>query len=172
MMDPFSIIAGVIGITSAAIQSSKAFFELVNAIKGCPAEIQAVSRDVHAFYAIVFSLNAILKEVDVKNVISCDEAMVSMITNLANPLENCQMVLGELMIKIQKRLKHRSEGKGFRMSATYVKWSLCTRSEIRDLQRRLEATKSTLCSALDAVTTYVKLSNSRTVGNTDSIKTL
>ena len=104
MTDPVTIVTGVIGIATAAIQSSKVFFELVNDIKGGPAEIGSVSRDVHAFYAIVFSLNATLKEVNVKNVITCDEAMVSMIGNLAGPLENCQVVLGELMVKIQKHL--------------------------------------------------------------------
>ena len=46
------------------------------------------------------------------------------------------------------------------------------KSEIRTLQLRLEAAKSTLCSALDAVNTYVNLFTSRTVGNTDAVKTL
>jgi hypothetical protein len=172
MTDPLSIIAGVIGITAAAITSSKAFFELVNDIKGVPEEIRSVSRDVHAFYSIIFSLNVTLKEDDVKYVISGDEAMVEMTRNLAGPLDNCRAVLGELMVKIQKGFKPGSEGKGSRMSSINVKWTLFTKSEIRDLQLRLEATKSTLGSALDAVTTYVTLPTSRTVGNTDDVKTL
>lgn len=172
MTDPVSIVTGVIGIATAAIQSSKVFFELVNDIKGGPAEIRSVSRDVHAFYAIVFSLNATLKEVNVKNVITCDEAMVSMIGNLAGPLENCQVVLGELMVKIQKQFKPGLESKGFRISTRSVNWCLFTKSEIRTLQLRLEAAKSTLCSALDAVNTYVKLFTFRSVGNTDAVKTL
>lgn len=171
MTDPFSIVAGVIGIATATIQSSNVFFELMNDIKGGPAEIKSVSRDVHAFYAIVFSLKATLKEANVKNVITCDEVMVNMIGNLAGPLENCQMVLGELMVKIQKQLKPHLESKSFRMSTESVKWCLFTKGEIRGLQLRLEAAKSTLCSALDAVTTCV-LSTSRTVGNTDGVKTL
>ena len=172
MADPFSIVAGVLGIANVAVQSSKVFLELVNDIKGGPAEIRSVSRDVHAFYAIVFSLNVTLKEVNIKNVITCDEAMVNMIGNLAGPLENCQVVLGELMVKTQKQLKPRLESKGFRMGTIGLKWCLFTKSEIRGLQLRLEAAKSTLCSALDAVTTYVTLSTSRTVGNTDGVKAL
>ena len=89
-----------------------------------------------------------------------------MIGNLAGPLENCQVVLGE-----QKQLKPHLEGKGFQMSTVSVKWCLFTKAEIRGLQLRLEAAKSTLCSALDAVTTCV-LSTSRTVCITDGVKTL
>ena len=76
MTDPFSIVAGVIAIATAAIQSSKVLFELMNDIKEAPAEIESVSRDVHAFYAIVFSLKATLKEANVKNVVTCDEVLV------------------------------------------------------------------------------------------------
>ena len=171
MTDPCSVIAGIIGIATAAIQSSKVFFELLNDIKEGPTEIRSISRGVYAFSAIVFSLNTTLEEVNFNNVTTCDDAIVNIIGNLARPLENCQVVLRELTVKI-RQLKTRSESKGFRMATISLKWCLFTKSEIRGLQLRLEAAKSTLCSALDAVTTHVPLSTSRTVGNTDDVKTM
>ena len=147
-MDPLSTIAGVAGISAAAMQSVKSLFDLVDSVKGATEEMRAVSRDVHAFYSIVFSLNVTLKEEDIKGVVSGDKAMVEMIGNLKKPLDNCRAVLGELMVKVQKRI---SVDKGPRMNMAKVKWGLFTKKEVRDLQLRLEATKSTLHSALNAV---------------------
>jgi Fungal N-terminal domain of STAND proteins len=152
MADPFSIIAGVLGITTAVIQSSEVFLELVNDIRSGAEEVKAVSEDVHAFYAIVSSLHATLREVDVKDAIACDEILLTTIGNLALPLENCRVVLGELMVKIKQQLQPFPDDKRFRINTKSLKWSLFTKSEIRTLQRRLEATKTTLCSALDAIT--------------------
>ena len=149
MAEPLSIFSGIVGISAAAIKASKEVFELVDAVRGGPEEIRSISRDLHAFYSVVFSLNVSFKQKDVRDVISSDEAMVEMIGNLIGPLENCQIVLGALMVKIQKC------DKWARMSLTSLKWGLFTKSEVRDLQVRLEATKSTLISALDTITMYV-----------------
>lgn len=83
--------------------------------------MRCISRDVHAFYSIIFSLNATLKEEDIQKAISGDEAIVGMIKNLTDPLENCQAVLGKLMVKIQKRPVPNFEGKGFRTSSNNLK---------------------------------------------------
>ncbi len=135
--DPCSIIAGIIGIATAALQSSKVFFELLNDIKGGPAEIRSISRDIHAFSAILFSLNATLEKINFNNVITCNEAIVNIIENLARPLKNCQAALGELMVKI-RQLGPRSKNKEFRIATISAKWGLLTKSEIVGLQLRLE----------------------------------
>ncbi|ERF68059.1 hypothetical protein EPUS_09411 [Endocarpon pusillum Z07020] len=152
MADPFSIIAGVLGITAAVIQSSKIFLELVNDIRRCPEEVKSVSKDVHAFYAIISSLNVTLREVDVKDAIAYDDALLTTIGNLAHPLEHCRVILGELKVKIQQQLLPFPNDRRFRINSKILRWSLFTKSEIRTLQRRLEATKTTLCIALDAIT--------------------
>lgn len=172
MADPLSSIASVIGITATVIQLSKAFVELANDIRGGPEEIKSISRDVHAFCSIIFSLNATLKEEDIQKAINGDEAMAKMIQNLTGPLKNCQAVLGELMVKIQKLAVPRLEGTGFRMNSTSVKWGLFNKSELRDLQLRLEAAKSTLGRALEAVTTYITLPTPYRGYNTNHVKTL
>ncbi len=151
MAEPLSIIASVTGIATAALQSSKALLELVNDIKGSSEEINAISRDVHAFYAITYTLNTTLKEKVIIDAVGYDEAILEMIKNLSDPLSNCQAVLGELMLKIQRNLKAGSDGKGCRMN---LKWGLFTKGEVKPLQSRLEAAKATLNGALDALATY------------------
>ena len=161
MADPLSIIASVVAITAAAIRSSKTLFELVDDIKGGPEEIKSISRDTHSFYSIIFSLNATLEDTSIRDAVSGDDAMLEMIGNLTRPLSNCEAVLVELMVKIQKQLKLGSDGRGNRMSATNVEWGLFTKSEIRGLQLRLEAAKSTLNSALNGISMYGALPNFR-----------
>lgn len=151
MADPLSIIAGIAGIATAALQSSKTLFELINDIKGCSEEIKMISRDVHAFYSITYSLNAILKEKVIVDAISDDEVIVEMISNLSDPLSNCQAVLAELTLKIQRNPNAGSDGKWCRMS---LKWALFTKGEVKTLQSHLEAAKATLSSALDALAAY------------------
>ena len=153
MADPFSTIAGIISIIGAVINSSKKLFELVRHIKDADEEIQAISRDVQALHTILSSLDVSLNDEDVRHVIVGDESMAKMVGNLGNPLSNCRLVLESLTAKIQKQLRPATEGR--RPLLINVKWSLFVKGEIKDLQLRLEAAKSTLGNALDAITTYV-----------------
>ena len=154
-MDPVTgvagIVSGTIGFTRLALEASKVLLDLVNDIRKAPTEIRSVSKDIHAFYSIVFSLDIALRERDVQAVLQNDEAMVEMLGNLTVPLDSCRTVLGELMLKIQKLLKHGSKGKGLFVSS--LRWSLFNKNEIKQLQVRLETLKSTFSSALDAITT-------------------
>lgn len=61
------------------------------------------------------------------------------------------------MVKIQLLLLPYSKDKRFRKTITSLRWCLFTKNEVKALQRRLEARKSTLCGALDAVTAYEPL---------------
>lgn len=153
MADPLSIVAGVIGLAAAVYQSSKTLFELVDSIKQGPDEIKAISKDVRAFYSIIISLSATLSDSDMRNVLDGDVAMLEMVKLLNEPLSNARMVLGELMVKIQPQLKPATDGNGHRISLMNVKWGLSTKTKVRDLLLRLEATKSTLNSALTAIIT-------------------
>ena len=56
MTDPFSIIAGVVGVTAGAVKASQVLFQLVDDVRNAPQEVSAISRDAHAFYSIVYSL--------------------------------------------------------------------------------------------------------------------
>ncbi|KAL9105835.1 MAG: hypothetical protein Q9227_009043 [Pyrenula ochraceoflavens] len=162
MADPLSIAASVAGIISGAvaltrltIETSKAVIDLVSSIREAPQEIQTVGKDVHAFYSVVSSLEIALKDGDIRNTIENDKAMIDLVGNLTAPLSNCRGLLGELMVKLQKLLRSNSDGKV--LSVSSFKWAFMNRGEIRTLQIRLEAMKSTFGSALDAIVTVCSM---------------
>ncbi|KAL9593879.1 MAG: hypothetical protein Q9179_005651 [Wetmoreana sp. 5 TL-2023] len=74
-MDPLSIIASVLGITSVAAHSTKALYELIDGIRSAPPEIKNISRDTHAFYSILFSLESSLKDSKIIAVIAEDDSL-------------------------------------------------------------------------------------------------
>ena len=152
MADPISIFASVIAIATAAIQSSRAIFEITNGIKTSSREIQAISRDALAVHSTISSLHAILRkgERSAGNARD-DDAILEMARSLRVPLSNCEMVLEELVFKLQKLLKSNTRDARDWPRTTSVKWVLFVKKEVRDLQLRLEAAKSTLNTALSGV---------------------
>ena len=57
------------------------------------------------------------------------------------------------MVKMEGHLKPHPEGKGYRVNSFDLKWGLFTKGEVKDLMKKLDRTKSTLDTALGAVTT-------------------
>ena len=154
MTDPLTIFASVLAISGAAIRSLKALFDLVDGIKGAPEEIKSISKDARSLYTTISSLNATLEDAKTKEVLIDDDAMLEMIKNLTSPLSNCETVLAELVLKMQKPLKVSSDNRGDRMSTMRVRWALFIKGEARSLQFRLEAAKSTLNTALNGISVY------------------
>lgn len=150
-MDPFSVIAGVVGIASVAAQSSKALCDLIDSIRSAPDEIKNISRDTHAFYTIIFSLESSLRDAKVTALIADDEPLTALVGNLKDPLANCTSVLGQLMVKIQSFVRP-LDGERYRMSSNDLKWWY-GRRDVLDLTARVEATKATMNTGLTAVGT-------------------
>ena len=153
MTDPFSIIAGVVGVTAGAVKASQCLFQLVDDVRNAPQEVSAISRDAHAFHSIVYSLQMALEADDVRHVLGTDILMTQMIKNLNRPLENCRTILDQLLTRIQNHLKSAKDAPDFRMSVIDLKWSLYTKNEVLGLMSRLEATKATLGSAPNSICT-------------------
>lgn len=80
-----------------------------------------------------------------------DDTILEMARGLRDPLSNCEMVLEELVFKLQKQLKLTTNDTGDWTGTTSAKWRLYVRNEVKDLQSRLEAAKSTLNTALSGV---------------------
>ncbi|KAL8711912.1 MAG: hypothetical protein Q9225_007041 [Loekoesia sp. 1 TL-2023] len=150
-MDPLSAIAGVLGIVSVAAQSAKTLYELIDTVRSAPNEIKNISRDTHAFYNILFSLESSLKDVKVTAAIAEDEGLTALVGNLREPLGNCTSVLGQLMVKIQGFVRP-LDGERKRFSNNDLKWWI-GKKEILELTGRVEATKATLNTGLTAVGT-------------------
>ena len=160
-MDPLSIVAGVGAVATLAAQSATFFAQILKSINGAPAEVKTISRDVHAFYAVVFSLNTLLKDDEVMSAISTDASMVALVGSLATPLENSQALLTEIMMKMNKHHKARGGLQTRKLTKINLNWALYNKKEIRDLQLQLEATKSTLNTALSVISMYAGLNPRR-----------
>ncbi len=145
-MAELGIIASVVQLTAAAIASARALSDLVDTIKHAPEEITAISKDTHAFNKIVFSVQVALRDPVVERVVIDDAKLSEVVEGLSEPLQNCSSVLAQLKPKIQSHLKPTEDG-GLRMSSMDFKWYFKKR-DVMDCRNRLEATKSTLDTAL------------------------
>ncbi|KAL9632651.1 MAG: hypothetical protein Q9164_005185 [Protoblastenia rupestris] len=148
-MDPFSIVAGVVGVSGAAIRASSSLYELIESVRNAPAEISAVSKDAHAFNDVISSLEMTLSDSTVGSVLKDDENVIKAIKRLERPLANCLDIIEQVDAKLRSHLKPIAGG-GWRVSNLDVKWYF-TRGEVKDLVTRLESTKQTLDAALSTV---------------------
>ena len=154
MVDPLSVVASVIGVATAALQSSKTLSILINDIREASEEIDLVSRDVLAFASVVSSLKLMLGETKIQDAVSGDNTMIEVIGNLRHPLDNCETALQNLSSKLSNQLEYRNS-RTFRATGVRLRWALFAKKEAKDLQSRLGFTKATLSAALNAITTYV-----------------
>lgn len=152
MADPFSAIGCVLGILTSLITISQPVIKIVDNIRKAPREIQCISRDIRAFFSIVRSLGITLREQDIRDIVESDRAISDQICNLEEPLRNCRDVLTDLMVK-HEGFEQKGALRGFRK----LRWAIFTKDEVRSIQSSLEPMKSTLNSALNAVTMYVEV---------------
>ena len=152
-MDFISVFASVIAVATAAIQTSSQVCAFINSVKNCPEDIRSISRDVQALHSIICSIRALMIDVETRQIMSCDDSMVQMMDNLSDPLDGCQELLTQLASKLIKSSGTVSRGKPPWLNRANLKWGLHTKTEVKHLQLRLEATKSTLGAALDSITT-------------------
>lgn len=152
MADPFSITTGVLGILSSLIALSQPVIKIVDDFRKSSSEIRYLSRDIRALFSVVRSLDIALREQDIRDIDESDGAIFYQTRNLEDPLRNCRDVLTNLMVK-NEELEQRRASISFRK----LRWAIFTKGEVRSTQLRLETTKSTLNSALNAVTMYVEV---------------
>ena len=152
MADPFSAIGCVLGVLSSLIAISQPVIKIVDNVRKASHDVRCLSRDIRAFFSVVRSLDISLREQDVRDIVESDEGILFQIRNLEESLRNCRDVLTDLMIK-HEELEQKGDSMGFRK----LRWAIFTKGEIRSLQLPLETMKSTLNSALNAVTMYVEV---------------
>ena len=152
MADPFSTVGCVLGILSSLSAISQDVKKIVDNIKRASHEIRCLSRDIHAFFSLVHSLDITLREQDVRDIVEKDGAILSQIRGLQESLGNCRDVLTKLLVKHEK-IQLKGDAPCFRK----LRWAIFTKDEVRNLQLSLETMKSTLNAALNTVTMWVDL---------------
>ena len=137
MAEPISLVLRVLAFTNQAVQSSKALLELVVDIRGAPAHIKAIYKELHAFYDVVLSQDIVLTDEDVQTSISGNKNLIEIVENLTKPINNCRVILGQLILKLE-RLRNSCLG-SYDVRSTFVgvKWSLFSKNEISKLQQTL-----------------------------------
>ena len=148
-MDALAIISGVIAVSGAAIGASKSLLDIVDTIKNAPEEITAIAKDTRAFSNVVSSLETALRDHQVKEVLHGDPSMTELVEKLKEPLQNCSTILSQIKPRIQKYLKP-ANGGGSQINKRGFKWFFA-RQEVKECMTRLEATKTTLDSALTSI---------------------
>ena len=93
MADPFSTVGCVLSILSSLSAISQDVKNIVDNVKRASHEIRCLSRDIHAFFSPVHSLDITLREQDVKDIVERDGAILSQIRGLKESLGNCRDVL-------------------------------------------------------------------------------
>ena len=152
MADPVSLVLGVVALTFQAVQSSKALLELVADIRGAPRNIKAIYKEVYAFYNVISSLNTVLKDQDVQTTISGNKTLIETVESLTNPINNCQAILGQLSVKLERLRNSCLESHNGRSGFVSVKWSLFSKNEISKLRQTLEVEKLTVSVASNVIT--------------------
>lgn len=143
------ILTRVITVGTAALQCSKALYELLDNIREAPDQIIAISRDAHAFYSVVCSLDSALLDEVINSVLEKDGNLATLVGNLEQPIRNCSKTLGQMMVKIQAHVKT-SDKNDLKFSLD-LKWYF-TKRGVKEGMDRLGHDKATLDTALSALT--------------------
>ena len=152
MADLFSTVGCVLGILSSLGAISQAVKNIIDNTTRASHEIQCLSRDMHAFFSLVHSLDISLREQDVEDIVERDRAILSQIHDLKDSLRKCRDVLTKLMVKHEK-FQRKGDSKCLRK----LRWAIFTKDDVHSLQLPLETMKSTLNAALKTVTMCVEV---------------
>ena len=156
MAEPLGILAGIIGIATATIKAAKCLARLIDDYEHGSHEVHSISRDIQAFYPIVRALIAALEEERIWHLVESDEVVAETVRNLYRPLSLCRALLGELMVHIQRPVRKVTHTRTHKVAVIDAQWTFFTKTKIKTLQAQLESSKSTLCTALNVISLYVR----------------
>ena len=167
-MEAVGFAAGVVGVATAALASSRALYEMVDEVRNAPDELSAISKDVHSLHDVITSIQLALRDTIVVKVLQEDRQLCDRVTRLESPMLNCTTMMSQLKLRIEPHLKMSSSG-SLRFSSIDIRWGF-KKKDIIECRNRLEATKSTLNAALASIVFFCSL---RSAGqNTDNLPSL
>lgn len=144
MADPFSITAGVVGITAAALHSIKSLLEEILAIKDAPAAIGQVKQDLLAVEMILKTLNSAFQESAFETLSENAKA------SLQFAIRNCQKACDTFRTRLQKWTRHSGDGKIHWWDRVRV--GLFAEAEMEVLSKQLKNCRDTVGSAVSTAT--------------------
>lgn len=143
-MDPLSVTASVVGITTAALQSVQSLATAIDNIKGAPDTVQNTSADLQAVQIVLRELDTALRN-DPSQLISSNA--------IESAIKNCNGACESFQSKLQQWTKHSTEEKTVWRDRLNI--ALFQQSRIKAFTGQLNGCKSTLSIALSTEKRYL-----------------
>ena len=139
MADAISIIS----LVAITVQASKQLYELIDAAKHAPNEVQDISKDSKATYEILGLLEGFLQNNEK------DTVPMELLRSLQIPLDNMVKVLQEMVKKLKPYIKLSGDAKASKWVG--FRWAL-SQTDVKLLRDKLINGKATLNMLLGAIT--------------------
>ncbi|KAG4435557.1 hypothetical protein IFR05_008968 [Cadophora sp. M221] len=136
-MDPLSITASVVGITTAALQSAQFLVKTIDNIKDAPSTIKDLSADLRVVESVLRELNANVQD---------DSLQIIRSSQIGPAVENCDRACKAFQLQVERWMKHSKEDKIFWISRWKI--GLFGPDRIKTFKGQLNDCKSTLNIAL------------------------
>ncbi len=146
MADPFSMALGAVTLAGIAHKFSRQICSLIDGIQAAPATIQAVSADLKAFYAVLGTLESLLRN----EWVAQNPLMRNVALNLDEVLTNCVRIFREFGVIVNRYVEDRAgEGTSRRGGILRGASWVAVEREIGSLREHLAACKATCSMAVN-----------------------
>lgn len=143
------LIASIVSIGGAALQSAQTFCDLVQSIKNAPAELSVILADIETFHPTINSLHAALSMQQTKDHAMYDEDMVMRVRDLEPPLISCSKLLDQLKVTILSYLKPTDQGQRLK----FLRWFI-TKNKVNEIVGSFNHSKVTLNTVIVSITMF------------------
>lgn len=144
-MDPLSITASVVGITTAALQSAHFLAKTIDNIKGAPSAVKDISADLRAVEPVLQNLKDALQD---------GSSQITLGDQIRPAVENCDRACKAFQSQVEHWLKHSKEDKLFWISRWKI--GLFGQERIKTFKGQLSDCKGTLSVSLSTATLCVR----------------
>jgi hypothetical protein len=144
MADGLSVVASVVGIATAAVQSIQFLSITIDNIKDAPDTIRNIKLDLQAVEPVLRSLDTASQS---------DGSQIVLGAEVKSAVVNCNKACTDFQALLSRWMKHSSEEKTFWMEGWRV--GLFGQERIKTFKGQLSDCKSTLNMALSTASMYV-----------------
>lgn len=141
MVEPLSIVAGIVSLTKVAVQSALQTKQFIDRIQGAPHALKNLSSDLNALYLVLGTLQAYLDNPRV----NADPVYAAFMPMLSEPLSNCVSAFQDITKLINPFIK--STGDPNQSEWRKLKWTFRER-EVMNMQTILISYKHSLDIAI------------------------
>jgi hypothetical protein len=145
MPDPLSAAMGVVSLLANAHKFSKDIYELIDGIQSAPNHIRHISDDLKALYAVLGTLDALLRNEQIAQ----NALMRDLSASLEDVLKNCVRIFREIGMVVNEYVG--ADGKAKSGAWTGAKWTF-KEKEIGMLRDHLAMYKATCTMAINTAT--------------------